>query len=223
MATPLQPIQTQATPASTAEPTQPDTSAPDDSNLSEDGSEGSVKLHRAFSALNSALTKLADESGVKRSATIPYIHGQDMSDHIAAVGQALSTCGGITANLLTTSHRADGRGFGSGDGESVAHPADALRTTLIPKDSQNAIAAINACKKLISQIASLVGEDDPTVKMAKSQLGLVGRHDAEGMTVLDLLVALQNIPHAPLQAVARAHDRTKEGGMHPKLRGPRKR
>jgi hypothetical protein len=222
MSTNPNPIQTQAAPAPTAEPTQQNSPAPDDSNLSEDGSEGSVKLHRAFSALNSALTKLADESGCKRSATIPYIHGQDMSDHIATVGQALSTWGGITANILTTSHRPDGRGFGSGDGESVAHLGEALRSTIIPKNDKNAIAAISACKKLIGQIASLVGDDDPAVKTAKSQLDLVGKHDAEGMTVLDLMIALQNIPHVPLQAVARAHSGIKEGGHSPKLRAPRK-
>jgi hypothetical protein len=219
--TPAQPIQTQATPAQTAKPTQQNSPAPDDSNLSEDGSEGSVKLHRAFSALNSALTKLADESGVERSATIPYIHEQPMSDHIAAVGQALSTCCGITANILTTSHRADGRGFGSGDGESVAHPADALRSTIIPKGDKNAVAAISACKKLIGQIASLVGDDDPAVKVAKSQLDLVGKHDGENMTVLDMMIALQNIVHVPLQSVARAHSGTKESGHSPRLRAPK--
>ena len=41
-----------------------------------------VNLKKAYSALNEKLAKLFDESGVRRSFTVPYIEGQEMKDHI---------------------------------------------------------------------------------------------------------------------------------------------
>ena len=35
-----------------------------------------VKLHKAFSLVQERLTKLFDESGVKRSFTVPYVDGE---------------------------------------------------------------------------------------------------------------------------------------------------
>lgn len=202
-----------------AAPDQPTPETDSDSNLPEE-SAAPVQLHREFSRLNEALTKLADEAGVKRSATIPYIHGQETHEHIQAVGQALQSVGGLTKNILTTQHHADGRGYGSGDGHTVAFPADKLKETILPKDDENAIAAIRAARILVNKVASLLGNDEPAVKVAKSQIQLVGKNNGSGMTVLDLMVALINIVNPPIAAVARSHSGTKEGGHGPHLRAP---
>src|SRR5258708_30720777 len=108
---------------------------PNGSSMSDDNtSEAPVRIQQAFSKLNLALTKLADENGVRRSATIPYVHGAAQHEHIAAVGDALKTAGGLSGNLLTTHHVPEGRGWGSGDGSTQAWPIDKLRTTIIPKN-----------------------------------------------------------------------------------------
>jgi hypothetical protein len=207
-------------PAGAAPDSQDDLNAP----ASDEGAtEGNVKLQRAYSRMNEAITKLFDGSGVKRSATIPYIDGQQTHEHITAVGNALQQAGGLTKNLLTSFHHSGGAGWGSGDGSTVAHPADALRSTIIPKGSENAEAAISACRSLLSDIEKLLGANDPTVKVAKAQLGLVSKHDAQGMNCLDFGVSLQQICHLPLQSVARKHNDTKGNGPgHVKLQPPRR-
>src|SRR6202022_1249294 len=94
---------------------------------------------------------------------------------------------------------------GPNGGATVAHSADKLRTTIIPKDDPNAIKAISACRSFVNKAASLVGENDPGSVAAKSQLNTVGKHGGSGMTALDLGVALLNIPTPVSQAIARAH------------------
>jgi|SRR5579872_5144667 len=177
---------------------------------------GSVNLHRAFSKLNEALMKLADESGVVRTATIPHISGQSMAEHLEIVGQTLAQAGGLTANVLTATHSV----HGPDGGVTVAHPAEKLRQTIVTKDNKNAKAAIDACKSFISKAEFLLGETRET-KIAKSQLSLVGKSDGAGMTVADLMLSLINIPVPVIQAVARAHSGTKDGGHAPHLRAPR--
>ena len=39
-----------------------------------------INVQKTFSGVNEALTKLFDESGVKRTFTVPYIDGQGMED-----------------------------------------------------------------------------------------------------------------------------------------------
>jgi hypothetical protein len=225
MSTPAQPIQTQDPTAAGAQPQDDsqdqDSSAP---NSDEQATEGNVKLQRDYSRMNEALAVFFDGSGVKRRATIPYIDGQQTHEHITAVGNALQQSGGLTKNLLTSFHHSGGRGWGHGEGATVAHPADSLRSTIIPKDSENAIKAISACRSLLNDIEKLLGKDDTTVKVAKAQLDLVSKHSAAGMTALDFGISLTQIVHMPLQSVARAHNETKGAGPgHPKLQAPGKR
>src|ERR1700730_7243847 len=150
--------------------------APDDSDaaMSDENAvaEEPIQLQRAFSRLQEAITKLADESGVRRSATVNYIHGQDMHEHTAAVAQTLTQAGGLAANLMTSHHHTGGRGWGSGDGSTQAWPADKLRTTIIPQDNENAKAAIAACRSFVNKVESLIGEDK-SVTIANSQIKLV--------------------------------------------------
>lgn len=179
-----------------------------------------VNLQKAYSKVNSSLTRLFDESGVRRSFTIPYVEGQAMHEHINAVGQIASQAGGLTNNILTTSHHSDGKGWGSGDGHTVGHSADKLRSTIIPKDDENAKAAIDATQAYLNDIAKLLGDKTPELVKANGQLALVKKTNGEGMNLLDFGVMVIQLLHAPTQAVSRAHNGTKPGGHQPKLRGP---
>lgn len=231
MSSPAQPIQQSAAPqASPAQaPAQAQAPAPQpqsddqtastqdsDASLPTDGSKESINLHRAFSRLQERITKLADGVGVRRSLTMPHVKNQDMGDHIQAIGQALAERGGLTANLLSVSHSK----YGEDGGVTVAHPADKLRSTIIPKDSAPAKAAISAAKSFVSDAEKLIG-NDKTIQIAKSQLALIGKHDGEGMTAVDLMIALQNIPYPVIQSIARGHNGTKEGGHSAKRRPPK--
>lgn len=179
-----------------------------------------VNLKKSYSTLNEKLAKQFDEAGVRRSFTVPYIEGQPMPEHVAAVGQAATQSGGLTNNLVTTAHHSTGKGWGSGDGHTVGHPAEKLRTTIILKGDANAKETIMAAQKHLNNIAKLLGEDDPAVVTANSQLGLVKKTDGAGMNLLDFGVMMTQIMHAPNQAVARAHSGSKDGGHAPHLRAP---
>ena len=180
----------------------------------------SVNLQKDFGRLNEALIKQFDESGVPRSFTVPYIEGQPMADHITSVGQAASQVGGLTKNFIASAHHSGGKGFGSGDGHTVGHLSDKLRTTIIPKDDENAKTTIAAAQKYLNDIKKVMGDDSPEVTAAHSQLALVKKTEGAGMNLLDFGVMMIQLMHAPTQAVARAHDKTKPGGMHPRLRAP---
>lgn len=179
-----------------------------------------INLKKSYSALNEKLAKLFDESGVRRSFTVPYIDGQTMDAHIESVGQAALQSGGLTKNLMTSAHHSGGKGWGSGDGHTVGHPSEKLRTTIITKDNEHAKAAIEAAQTHLNNIAKLVGDDDPAVTTAKSQLQLVKKTEGAGMTLLDFGVLMTQLMYGPNQAVARAHSGTKEGGHAPHLRAP---
>lgn len=179
-----------------------------------------ISLQSDYSRLNASLTKLFDEAGVRRSFTVPYVHGQEMAEHIKAVGVASQTSGGLSRNIVTTSHHSDGRGWGSGDGHTVGHPSEKLRTTIIPKDDENAKAAIDAAQKYLNDVAKLIGDDNPAVQTAKGQLKLAQRTDGAGMTLLDLGVFLIQLVSAPTQAAAKAHNGNKKNGHQPQLSGP---
>ena len=180
----------------------------------------SVNLMKSNSKLNESLAHQFDKSGVKRSFTVPYVDGQSMDDHIDAVGQAAGEVGGLTKNLVTTAHHSEGKGWGSGEGHTVGHPSDKLRTTIIPKDDEHAKATIAAAQAHLNNFAKLLGDDDPTVQTAKGQLKLVQKTDGAGMNLLDFGVMMTQIMFKPTQKVAQMHDATKEGGIHPKMRGP---
>jgi len=189
---------------------QPDDSMPDDESARGEG----INLHRAFAKLQEALTMLADESGVKRAITVPFQHAGATHDHINEVAAALKPHGGMLANILTSFHRSGGRGFGSGDGSSQAWPAEKLRQTIIVKDDPNAIKAIAAARSLVNLVAKLVGDDDRSVTIAKSQLSIIGKQNGSGMHVADLLTALNSLVNLPLQTVARLHSTARSGGEH---------
>jgi hypothetical protein len=179
-----------------------------------------VNLQKSFAAVNEKLAKLFDQSGVRRSFTVPYIEGQAAHEHFDAVGQASTQSGGLSSNLLTSAHHIEGKGWGSGDGHTVGHPSDKLRNTIIPKNDENAVAAIAAADKHLNNVEKLLGDDDSEVMTAKNQLNLVKKTDGAGMNLLDFGVMLLQVMHGPNQAVARAHSGTKEGGHAPHLRAP---
>lgn len=180
----------------------------------------SVNLKKSYALMNEHLAKQFDGSGVKRSFTVPYVGGQPMDEHVAAVGQVATQSGGMTGNLITSAHHSDGKGWGSGDGATVGHPAEKLRTTIIPKNDEHAKATIDAAQKHLNNIETLLGDKDPAVQTAQSQLNLVKRSDAAGMNLLDFGVLLTQIMYAPHQAVARAHSNAHPDGMAPHLRAP---
>ena len=180
-----------------------------------------VNLKKSYSALNESIVKLYDESGVRRSFTVPYIEGQPMADHITAVGTAASQNGGLTTNLVMSHHHSGGKGWGSGDGETVGHPAEKLRQTMIPKNDERAKAAIDAAQKHINNLKFLLGDDEPTVQTAQGQLNLVKPTSGAGMSLYDLGVLLINIMHSPTQKVGQKHSEAKHGGaIHARRTAP---
>lgn len=179
-----------------------------------------VNLQRSYSNLNEKLIKLFDESGIRRTFTVPYLEGQPMDEHVQSVAQAAAQSGGMTANLLVSAHHSEGKGWGSGEGHTVAHPSEKLRTTIIRPKDEHAKAAVDAAQTHLTGIAKLLGDDNPSVQTAQSQLNLVKRSDGAGMNLLDFGVLLTQIMYQPHQALARAHSGTKEGGHAPHLRAP---
>jgi hypothetical protein len=179
-----------------------------------------VNLKKSYSVLNEALVKLFDESGVRRAFTVPYLEGQEAKDHINAVGQAAQQVGGLTKNLIMSAHHSSGKGFGSGDGHTVGHPAEKLRQTMIPAKDENAQAAIAAAQKCINNFKFLLGDDNPTVQTAQGQLNLVKPTSGAGMSLFDFGALLINLMFKPTQEIARAHSGQKKGGHAAHLRGP---
>lgn len=175
-----------------------------------------VNLKKSYAALNEKVIQLFDEQGVKRSFTIPYIEGQGMDEHVASIGQAAAQAGGIPSNLILSAHHSSGKGWGTGEGHTVAHPAEKLRTTIIPKDDEHAKAAIAAAQKHIDNISFLLGEKNPAVQQAQSQLDLVKKSDAAGMSLFDFGTLLINMMYRPTQLVAQAHAKA-QGHEGPKL------
>lgn len=178
-----------------------------------------VRLHKAFSLVQERLTKLFDESGVKRSFTVPYVDGEPADAHVAAVGAAAQQVGGLTRNLVTTMHHSEGKGWNSGEGHTVGHPAAKLRETLIPKKDENAKAALEAAHAYLMDIKKLL-PDEPSVKVSLNQLKLAEQTDGEGMNLQDFGVFIIHLLQNPTQAVSRAHSMNKHGRVHPTLTGP---
>ncbi len=179
-----------------------------------------VNIKKDYSRLNELLAKLYDESGVRRSFTVPYVEGRAMADHINAVGSAAAQNGGLTGNILTSAHHAEGKGYGSGDGQTVGHPAEKLRQTIIPKDDENAKAVIDAAQKCVNDFKFLLGDKDPDATTAQGHLNLVKKTAGAGMNLFDFGVLMIQMMFKPTQAVARAHSGTKSGGHAAHLRAP---
>ena len=178
-----------------------------------------INVQKSFSAVNESMVRLFDESGVRRTFTVPYIEGQEMADHVKSVSDAAKQAGGLGANLITTAHHSDGKGYGSGDGHTVAHGAENLRNAIVPKDDKNAKAVIAAAQTHLNNVGKLIGDDNPAVKTANNQLNLVKKTDAAGMNLFDVGVFITQILHPVNQAIAQAHDAGMPDGPSAKLRG----
>lgn len=224
-----------AAPAAQPAPSDPqaaaDSGAPDDGASDSDaddtaddatadaGDDTPVKVQKEFSNIGHALTDLADNLGIKRSFTVPYVE-QDMHEHIEAVGAAAAEAGGLTRNLLFTFHTKGKRGWGTPDGATVGFNATKLREAIIPADFEQAKIALADTKTLVNEYAKLLGNDDPVVKTAQSQLNVIGKHNGQGMTALDFSLALLSLPGPLLQAVARAAAHKRHGEHRIALSSP---
>jgi hypothetical protein len=191
----------QAAPQQTAPDQDNDAQASDEETVASEG----VNLHRAFSRLQEAVTSLLDNLGIKRSGTIKHIDDETMAAHLQAVHQALQPVGGVTKNMLTVGHTIHG------SGETVAHPSEKLRQVIVPAKYEPAVRAIAACRAFVSKAESLIGET-PEVKVAKSQLALIGRQGGSGMTAFDLAGALLSVPSPVIKVLAKKHSAHKHGG-----------
>jgi hypothetical protein len=195
---------------------QDDSDAVNGDSSSDESTAASVNLLKLYSRLNAAICDLFDSLGVKRSLTLPHLVGQSLADHINDVGTAMRKGGhSITSSLITATHtRHDPKG-----GATVAHPAEKLRQTIIPKKFQPAIDAVAACRTLINRATALV-PDEPAAKQAKSQIAIIGQNELSGMTAFDAGAALVAIVHPLFQALARRAQFVKHGEHHPTLTGP---
>lgn len=164
-----------------------------------------TNLKSSFAKVNEALAGAFDDLGIRRAFTVPYTEGHSASDHIKAVGAVLSQHGGATTNLLSSHHHEGKKGWGSGEGETVAHPVNKLQSTVIPKDSEAAKKVIQAVQTHLNGFKELLGADDPDVQAAQNQLNLVKRTEAAGMTAFDLGVMVQNFMFKLTQKTVRTH------------------
>lgn len=189
----------------------------DSTEVSDEAVAGKVNLLKQYSKLNAAITAMFDGLGVRRSMSMPHQAGQDMAGHINDVGAALQKIGGLTTNFITATHtQHDPKG-----GVTVAHPSEKLRSTIIPKDSELAKNAVQACKTLVSKIAGLLPDNPPEILRAKSQIALVAKEEMSGMNLFDAGVFLLAIVHPLFQLLARRHQFVKHGADHPTLTGPK--
>lgn len=168
-----------------------------------------INLHASVAKVNQSLTELNDALGVRRAFTAPFVEGQGMDEHIKTVGAAADLHGGITKVLLSSYHHEKGKGFGSGEGETVGHPVEKLNSTLIPKDFAPAIKAIGAVRTLITKAASIVGDKDPAITKGRSQLGLLNAANGAQMNLMDFNSMMQFLVLPVIQSVARAHHAVK--------------
>jgi hypothetical protein len=189
-----------------------------DASLPTDGSKESVNLHRDFNNLQERLAEFGEAMAIPRSLTLPHVPGQDFSEHISNVQQALSDRGGLTSNVLVASHSK----YGKGGGATIGFSGDKLRSAIIPKEFASARSAISAASHFVSDAAKLIGDNAKSIQIAKSQLALIGKHSGQGMSALDFIVALQHVLSPVTQEVGRDHSGTKEGGHSAKRRLPRK-
>jgi hypothetical protein len=169
-----------------------------------------VNIHTSLAATNQRIAELNDALGVRRVATIPYSDEGNMADHIKAVDAVLEQHGGITQNLLSSYHHEGKGGWGTSEGETVAHPVYKLHSTLIPHDHfEPAIKAIGALRTLITKAASVVGDKDPVIVRLRGQLGLLSRSNAHGMNLFDFDSMIHFLALDAVKAIAKAHHKVK--------------
>jgi|SRR5690242_17124801 len=180
----------------------------------------SVNLKKSFANLNEKMSKSFDDSGVRRNFTVPYVKGHDMGQHVQDVGKVAMQSGGIPNNFLTSYHHGTGKGWGSEDGETVGHPAHQLQNSVISKGNKSVEDAIEAAQTHLSNLAHVLGKDDPNIMASQHQLDLVKKTQGVGMTLFNLGTLLLQIMFRPTQAAARAHARQKTGGVSGRLQPP---
>jgi hypothetical protein len=164
-----------------------------------------VNLKQTYAKLNESLAKTFDSLGVRRAFTAPYTEGHSMADHVKSVGAISDQHGGLATNLLSSYHHSGKSGWGSGEGETVAHPVAKLQETIIPKDSEAAKEAVQAAQTHLNGFKELLGKDDPDVLNVQSQLNLVKKTDGANMSAFDFGVMLQQIMFSLTQKVTRTH------------------
>jgi len=164
-----------------------------------------VNLHRSFSKLQESVTAMLDGLGVKRSATVKHIDGETMAAHIQSVHQALQPIGGMTKNLATVGNTVHG------SGETVLHPSEQLRQTIVPAKFEPAEKAIQACRSFVSKCEGLIGET-PETRVAKSQLAMLAKRSGAQMTAFDLASALLVVPAPVIRDLAKKHSAHKHSG-----------
>jgi hypothetical protein len=174
-------------------------------------SKAGVKLHAMFSKINEKLSDLFSSLGVKQTLNVPFVHGEDMSNHVQAVAVAAKQAGTPLVKIFLTPHHASGgRGWKSGDGATHGYTTEELSKTVIPKDYPQAAAAISATKSYLNGISKLM-PDEPTVERSKEQLKLIAAADGAGMNLFHFGTALQQLVAAPTAAIAKAHNEIKPG------------
>jgi hypothetical protein len=168
-----------------------------------------INLHTSVAQVNENLVRLNDSLGVRRAFSTPFVDGAGMDEHIKTVGAAADQHGGLMKVLISSYHHEKGKGWGSGEGETVGHPVEKLNTTLIPKDFAPAIKVIGAVRTLVTKAASIVGDKDPAITRARSQLGLLSAANGAQMNLFDFDSFMQFIVFPVIQSVSRVHSRVK--------------
>jgi hypothetical protein len=175
----------------------------DATNTPESGA--SVRLHALFSKVNQRLSELFQALGVKQMLNVPFVHGEDMSNHVQAIAGAAKQAGTPLVKIfLAPHHRENGRGWKSGDGATHGYPTEELTKVIVPKDFQPAIDAIAATRSYLNAIAKFM-PDEPTVKAAQEKLKFISATNGSGMNLFHLGTALQQLCGPPTAAISRQH------------------
>jgi hypothetical protein len=213
-AQPAAPVAAAPQPQAQPAPDQQDQDADAETAPKEPETPATANIKRDYGVLNEKLIALFDGSGVKRSFTVPYVAGQETGDHVQAVGKAATQVGGFAKNVMMSAHaHSSGAKYGDGNGQTVGHPADKLRSTIIPKNDEKATAVIVAAQKLLKDLESVTPKNEKAhSQTAMNQLGVVKKTNGEGMNLLDFGVFMINLAFLPLQALARAHARVHPSG-----------
>jgi hypothetical protein len=175
-----------------------------------------VNLRKIYSRVLESLSDCFEENGVDPKFVVPYTEGHNMSDHIRDVGAVVSEHGGTGENFLLSYHVADGKGYGSADGETVGFSVSKLSQTEIKPNDPAAKKVLADARVMLNQIQSLLGDDDDAVVKAKSTLRLAEAADAAGMNCLHLGALLVNVLYPPVQVAAKKHAQVKNihAGRH---------
>lgn len=161
-----------------------------------------MEMQQQQAALSDSMIKLYDELGVPRSFSVPYVLGQPMSGHVEAVGAAAGGNGGLSKNLVTTAHDPAGKGYNTGEGQTVGHGVAGLMQTVIPQDDPRAKQTLTLAQAQLDNFGEMLGKDNPAVQSAQSTLDQIKSTNGAGMNLLNFGVALQQLMVVPAQLIA---------------------